>query len=101
MTAFPFELLAERGVILNDTVVHEGDSSALVEMWMRVFVGDFAVGGPTRMADAVMTGGRLLGHQFGEVRDPPSTFSRLDLFAVNDGDARGIVTTVFKAAQTI
>jgi len=101
VAAFSFELFAERGVIFNHTVVHQCDFSALVKMWMRVFVGDLAVGGPTRMADAIMAGGRLLGHQFREVRDPSSAFPRLDLFAVYDGDACGIVTTVFKAAQTI
>lgn len=101
MTAFPFELFAERGVILNDAVVHECDFSALVEMRMRIFVGHLSVGRPAGVTNAIASQGRLFRHQFREIRDTSGAFSRLNLFAVYDGDAGGIVTAIFKAPQTI
>src|SRR5690348_30950 len=100
MTAFPFELFAERGVILNDTVVHECDFSALVEMRMRILVGHLSVRGPAGVTNAIASRGRFFRHQFREIRDASGAFSRLDLFAVYHGDAGGIVTAIFKAPQT-
>src|SRR5437588_2838297 len=101
VAAFALELLAQGGVIFNHAVMHQRDFSALVEMRMRIFVGHFSVGGPASVADSVLPRGWFLGHQFGKVRDSSGAFPRLDLLAVYDRDAGGIVTAIFEAAQTI
>src|ERR1700704_6136493 len=70
-------------------------------MRMRIFVGHFTMSSPACVADAVLPGGRFLGHQFGKVRDPSGAFSRLDLLSVYDGNASGVVTAIFEPPQTI
>src|SRR5205085_7622133 len=101
MAAFALQLLAQRRVVFDHAVVHQSDFAALVEMWMRIFVGYFSMGGPASVADPVLPRGRFFGHQFGEVRDAPRAFPRLDLPAIYDRDAGGIVTAIFETAQTV
>src|SRR5438045_8930915 len=98
MATFALELLAQGRVIFNHAVVHQRDFPALIEMRMRIFVGPFSVGRPASVADAVLPRGRLLSHQFGKVRDPYGAFPCLDLLAVYDRDAGGIVTAILEAA---
>src|SRR5205085_4510660 len=70
-------------------------------MRMRIFVSHLSVGRPAGMTNAIASRGRFFRHQFREICNASGTFSRLDLFAVYDGDAGGIVTAIFKAPQTI
>src|SRR6266446_1106060 len=101
VAAFALQLFAQRRIIFDHAVVHQRDFSALVKMRMRIFVGHFAMSSPACVADAVLPRGRFLGHQFGKVRDPSSAFARLDLFPVYDGNAGGIVTSIFEPPQTV
>src|SRR6266550_1675031 len=101
MAAFALELFAQRGVIFNHAIVHQRDFSALVEMRMRIFIGHFSMGSPARVADAVLPRGRFLRHQFGKIRDPSGAFPRLDLLAIYDRDASGIIAAIFEAAEAV
>src|SRR5205807_1797360 len=101
VAAFALQLVAQRRIIFDHAVVHQRDFSALVKMRMRIFVGHFAMSSPACVTDAVLSRGRFLGHQFGKVRDPSGAFARLDLLPVYDGNASGIVTSIFKPPQTV
>src|ERR1017187_999473 len=46
------QFLFERVVILNDTIVDDGNPAGLVELGMGIFVRGRTVRGPTRVADA-------------------------------------------------
>ena len=50
--AFGDQLRAQRGVVLDDAVVDDGDFARTVEMRVRVFIGGPAVRRPARVADA-------------------------------------------------
>src|SRR5205814_8410162 len=101
VAAFALQLFAQRRIIFDHAVVHQREFSALVKMRMRIFVGHFAMSSPACVTDAVLSRGRFLGHQFGKVRDPSGAFARLDLLPVYDGNASGIVTSIFKPPQTV
>jgi hypothetical protein len=42
-----------------------------------------------------------LGNEFGERGDAASALARFNVIVVNNGDARGIVSAIFEAAQPI
>src|SRR5437660_4790809 len=95
------QLIFQRLVILDHTVVHEREFSRGVEVWMRVLVGRLSMSRPACVADAIGAGGRLRRHELAELGNAPSAFPRLDAIAVYDRDARGIVAAIFQPAQTI
>ena len=51
LMALLLQLGAQRGVVLDDTVVNEGEFSRTVGVRMGVLTGDLAVGGPARVTD--------------------------------------------------
>src|SRR3954465_11852171 len=95
------ELFLERLIIFDYAVVHERDLARGVEMRMRVVIRDFAVSRPTRVTDSVMSGSGLLRNQLRERRNSPRALARLEMVAVNNGDAGGIVPAIFEAAEPI
>src|SRR5260370_23306835 len=71
-------------------------------MRMSVLFGWPAVGGPARVADAISAIQRVLGNDLFEIAEFPRGTADFQLAGVgNDGDARGIVATVFELAQPL
>src|SRR5437016_5133618 len=99
--AFLNELLLEHLIIFNHAVVDERDFARGIEMRVGVFISDFSVRRPAGVTDAIRSGGGFFGNQFGQRGDSPGAFSSLDLVAVYDRDAGGIVAAVFEATKTI
>ncbi len=99
--ALPEELVLQRLVVLDDAVVHERQLPALVEVRVRIRVGDAAVRGPPGVADADDALRRLLVDELGEIVDPAGAFPQLDGAVMEGGQACGIVAAVFHAAQPV
>ncbi len=53
------QLIAQGGVVLDDAVVHDGDGTGAIGMWVGVGRGGCAVGGPARVPDAQVAGRRV------------------------------------------
>ena len=95
------ELVFERLVIFDYAVVDEGEAARRVEMRVRVLIGRFPVRGPAGVADAEGAGRRPLRHEFSELGNSAGAFARLNLVAVHDRDAGGVVAAIFQTPQTI
>lgn len=97
----PNQLIFQRLVIFDHSVVHECQLPSRVEVRVGVLIGGFSVSGPAGVADAESSGRRLLRHEFSERSDSPGALTCLDVLTVNDRNPCGIVTAIFKAAQTV
>src|ERR1035437_6399367 len=87
------QLLFERVVIFNDTVVDDGDPAGLVEMRVAIFVRRNSVRGPARVADAEIPRERSGFQQRRETFvNLPLFFSR-EQFSVPHHDKPGTVVT--------
>ena len=86
-------------VVLDDAVVHHGDFVARDD-GVGVELGDAAVRGPARVADADGAAEILrarLGLHFGYAPDAAHALQA----AVQDGDAGGVVAAIFQALEAI
>ena len=91
------QALAQNLVILDDAIVHYGDTLA-GKMRMRVGLGGYAVGCPAGMGYADMAG--LIGRDLGvEILHLAQRSEALQLAAFEQRDTRGIVTAVFESMQ--
>ena len=90
------KILFNRLIILDHTIVHEREPAAGVEMRVCVFVGHFAVRGPTGVTDPERTGKRLFPDQVGQCGDASGTFAGLQMPSIHDRYSRGIVASIFK-----
>ena len=88
-------------IIFNHSIVDEGELAAFVEMRVRILIGWLAVSSPTRVTDSIAASGRVIRHQFGKPRDAPRALASLDVIAIDDRDASGVVTAILKPAQAI
>ena len=68
------QLIFQRLVIFDHAVVDERQFAAGVEMRVRVFVGDFAVGGPACVTDAKRAEDRFLLISFASSAIRPAHF---------------------------
>src|SRR5580700_9192544 len=97
--ALLLQLLAELAKVLDDTVVHDGESVG--GMGVSVAFRRAPVGGPTGMPDADRTFERLLDEPRLEIaqlalRAPPRKLATLQ-----GGNTGGIITAVFKSLQRV
>ncbi len=99
--AFGLELLLEGDVVLDDAVMNDGNGSVAAEMRVGVSVGGAAVGGPARVANAVTTGGRLIGQQRGQLGNSACPLAEVQFRASQRGHAGAVVAAVFQAFQAL
>src|SRR6185436_4937560 len=92
----PFPELA---VVLDDPVVHDGDTPGAVEVRMGVCIGGPAVGRPPRVGDAQPPLRGRLDERLFEARDLSDGLTDLDLRAVQRRDPRGVVPAVLEPAE--
>ena len=93
------ELVLERGEVLDDAVVDEGDVVGRVRVRVRVAVGGAAVGGPAGVADAVAPRRRVRGDVPAELREPPGLLAQVQFVAGARDEAGAIVPAVLQAPQ--
>ncbi len=96
---------AQRGVVLDDPVVDDGDLSGRVAVRMGVAIGGPAVRGPPGVSEAGaadQVGGVGLGQRGLEVGQPARAPTHgQSAVTVEQGDARGVVSAVLHAAQRV
>src|SRR5260370_42244147 len=86
----------------DDAVVHDDDLSGAVAVRMGVFLGRAAMGGPTRVADAVgALDGRFL-QGFFQIAQLARSATDFELAVLGDhSDSGGIVAAGFQLAQAL
>jgi len=73
-----------------------------IAMWMRVFLGGPAVGGPTRVADPIRPVDWIYADCLFQVAQLAGCAADGQMIiAIEDGDPSGIVTAIFKAPETV
>ena len=96
------ELSAERGIVLDDAVVDDGDEAFAVGVGVGVGVGRRPVGGQTRVADARASRGgppAQIGDQVGDAAGP---FAQVQLAATGKGrEAGAVIPAVLKPPQPL
>src|SRR5947207_15536573 len=90
------ELLFKRLIIFDHAVVHKREFTTGVEVRVRVFIGHFAVRGPTRVTDPKRPRKRSLRDQLGKCRNAAGTFADLEAPSIHDRNSSGIVAAIFK-----
>jgi hypothetical protein len=96
------QLIFQRLIIFDDSVVGQGKPPTGVKMRMSIFIGHFAMGRPTGMADPERARYRFPRNQLGERGDSPRAFPRLDLMmSIDDGDAGRVIAAIFEAPKPI
>src|SRR5258707_2929215 len=102
LVSFLLQLFLEFEVVFDNSVVDDDDLARAVAMRMGVFFCWTAVGGPARVADAISAIQWALGDDLFEIAEFSRGTADFQLAGVgNDGDARGIVTTVLELAQSL
>lgn len=93
------KLFFERGIVLNDAVMHHGDIIRAGRMRMRVILARFAVGCPARMANATRAIDiHALNHGL-KAGDLANLMLHIETQRRLHGDACRIVAAVFHALQ--
>ena len=100
-----FQALAQILVVLNDTVVYNGDLALAVpsaEVRMRVAVGRLAVRRPARVADAAgAVEAALFLDLFFQIGDTPLRLDNAQAIPGKCRNARGVIAAVFEAVQPL
>ena len=95
------QLLAERGVVLDDAVVDDGEASVIGNVRVRVELRRSAVGRPARMPDAADAAYLFaVVRQGAEVLKPSGCAGGFYSVIVYDREARGVVAPVFEPFQS-
>jgi hypothetical protein len=102
LVAFFFEFALQVHIIFNNPVVDDDDIPRAVAVRMRVFFRRPAMRGPARVPNAIgSVDGRLANHFFQVVQLAGSAANLYLSLCVHDGDARGVIPSVFEAAKSI
>src|SRR6266704_4911480 len=97
---FLLQLFLELEVVLDNAVVDDDDFAGAVAMRMGVLLSRTAMRGPARRTDAVSAIKRRFGDDLFEIAELARGAADLQLAILpHDGDARGIVATIFELAQ--
>src|SRR2546427_5413460 len=100
LVSFFLELFLELEVVFDNSVVDHDDLARAVAMRVGVFLGWPAMGGPTRVPDAIGAFQRSLGDDLVEIAKFSGRAADFQLAGVrHDGDARGIVAAVLELTQ--
>src|SRR5258708_7620737 len=98
--AFFNQLLLQRDVVFNDSVVYDYDSPGAVAMRMRVLFRGAAVSCPTSVADAVGSIQGFEADDFFEIAQLALSATDLQAIAIAAHcDSGGVVAAVFQAPQ--
>jgi hypothetical protein len=95
------ELVAQLQIILDDAVVHDGDTSARVRMRMGIGLGGGAMGGPAGMPDAHVRLQGLLEHLALQIDDLADLATELETAVEGNGETRGVIAAVLQALETV
>ncbi len=71
------QLVTDRLVVLDHTVMDQCELAALIEMGMRISVSDASVCGPAGMSQADRTAGHILLNQLRQIINPAGPFPNL------------------------
>ena len=93
------ELGADLVRVLDDAVVHHGDSAGLVDMGMGVGLGGLSVGGPPRVRDADC-GWVSAVSEATQIGDAADGFRASHRAVVDDGQTGRVVAPILEALQT-
>ncbi len=101
LVAFLLQFFLQLEIVFDDSVMDDDDLAGAVAMRVGILLRGTAVGGPTRVADAVGAIQRGLGNDLFEIAKFARGAANCQ-FSVSgyDGDARGIVTAVLELTQT-
>jgi hypothetical protein len=97
--AFALQLLLQVEVILDDAVVDDDDLAGAVAVGVRVLFSRPAVGGPARVADAVVARNRLQRDDVFELGKLSGAAPQIDRTVAHDGHTRRVVAAVLEPAQ--
>ena len=101
LVAFRLHLGAEGGVVLDDTVVDEGQLAGAVEVGVGVLPGNLPMGGPTGVADAGGAADRVLLNGAAEFVDAADFLTDGNHPLLEGGDPGRVIATVFQAAESL
>src|SRR4029077_8098072 len=102
LVTFLLQLFLELEIVFDNSVVDDDDLAGAIAMRVGVFLGRPAMGGPARVADAVRAFQRGLGDDFFEIAKFTRGAADFHLARLrHNRDARGIITAVFKLAETL
>jgi hypothetical protein len=94
-------LSAERGVVLNDPVVHKSKLAGAVEMRVGILSGDLPMGSPAGMADAGVTAEWTLVNDASEIIDATDFLAGGDEPLLESGYPGGVIASVLQTTQTL
>jgi hypothetical protein len=101
LMALLLHLGTERGVVLDDPIVHEGELPGTVEMRMGVLPGNPSVGGPARVTDAGVTSQRALGNDATKGVDATNFLANGNDPLLKSGYPCGIVASILQPTQSL
>jgi hypothetical protein len=93
--------LTQGEIVLNDAILDDGDFAAAISVGMGVALIGRPVSGPARVPHGDVTIDRVLVKQPPEVNQFTSVAANADMSILNVGDARRVVTTIFKALKAL
>ena len=93
------QLLLEHHVVLDDAVEHDREAVVAARERMRVGLRRTAVGGPARVADAGRGGRAVRARDLLEHAQIADRADDLELIAVDQRDARGVVAAVLETLE--
>ncbi len=93
------QLLAQLGIVLNDPVMHQGDSAG--PLGVGVALGRGAVGGPAGVADADGAEQGVLVQHGLQGADLALGAAAFDMVADHGGDAGGVVAAVLESFEAV
>ena len=89
-------------IVFNDAVVDHYNATGAVAMRMGVFFGGTAVGGPTRVANAISAVEWSQANRFFKIAQLAFSAPYLELrVLIDDGDARRIVPAILKLTEPV
>ncbi len=99
--ALGFERGLEVEIVFDDAVVDDDEPAGAVPVWMRVFFGGAAVGGPARVAQAVAAGDRVGRQHLLEPGELARASPDVETPVVHQRDAGRVVAAVLQPPQAL
>src|SRR5205807_2241897 len=101
LVAVSLQTLAQLQVVLDDAVVDQRDVAVAVGVGMCVVIGWASVGRPSGVADPRFPLQLMSGKLFLERLELPRFADDVDARAVEHGDARRVVSSIFDPSQAV